>query len=167
MTPKVLLNPYLLLFNVWLSLSCSLSPARPTFLLDSPAPSPMGPNRRCCLTTTQTTCSPVSQNAHVFPGFLFSSSSYRVKPGCEIRIETNQPALGPSLTVLPALLPTEATEEVSLDSPEREVLLSDGPSPAITPITPPTSVIAPRITIGHDDMFTHSSFDEVSGTTRH
>uniref|UniRef100_A0A8C6L8Q9 Sorting nexin-2 n=1 Tax=Nothobranchius furzeri TaxID=105023 RepID=A0A8C6L8Q9_NOTFU len=40
-----------------------------------------------------------------------------------------------------------ATEEVSLDSPERDVLLSDGPSPAITPITPPTSVIAPRI--GH------------------
>lgn len=67
------------------------------------------------------------------------------------------------LTVLPALLPTEATEEVSLDSPEREVLLSDGPSPAITPITPPTSIIPPRITIGHDDMFTHSSFDEVSG----
>uniref|UniRef100_A0AAX7VTB1 Sorting nexin-2 n=1 Tax=Astatotilapia calliptera TaxID=8154 RepID=A0AAX7VTB1_ASTCA len=39
----------------------------------------------------------------------------------------------------------EATEEVSLDSPERDVLLSDGPSPAITPITPPTSVITPRI----------------------
>uniref|UniRef100_A0AAX7UNB1 Sorting nexin-2 n=1 Tax=Astatotilapia calliptera TaxID=8154 RepID=A0AAX7UNB1_ASTCA len=37
----------------------------------------------------------------------------------------------------------EATEEVSLDSPERDVLLSDGPSPAITPITPPTSVITP------------------------
>lgn len=56
---------------------------------------------------------------------------------------------------------TEATEEVSLDSPERDVLLSDGPSPAITPITPPTSVITPRIGITHDDMFTHSSFDEV------
>uniref|UniRef100_A0A8C6NNH0 Sorting nexin-2 n=1 Tax=Nothobranchius furzeri TaxID=105023 RepID=A0A8C6NNH0_NOTFU len=54
-----------------------------------------------------------------------------------------------------------ATEEVSLDSPERDVLLSDGPSPAITPITPPTSVIAPRIGHAHDDMFTHSSFDEI------
>uniref|UniRef100_A0A8C6L5F2 Sorting nexin-2 n=1 Tax=Nothobranchius furzeri TaxID=105023 RepID=A0A8C6L5F2_NOTFU len=41
------------------------------------------------------------------------------------------------------------------------VLLSDGPSPAITPITPPTSVIAPRIGHAHDDMFTHSSFDEI------
>lgn len=56
----------------------------------------------------------------------------------------------------------EATEEVSLDSPERDVLLSDGPSPAITPITPPTSVITPRIGHTHDDMFTHSSFDEVT-----
>nr|XP_057925803.1 sorting nexin-2 isoform X1 [Doryrhamphus excisus] len=55
----------------------------------------------------------------------------------------------------------EATEEVSLDSPEREVLLSDGPSPAITPITPPASIITPRIGHAHDDMFTHSSFDEV------
>uniref|UniRef100_I3K8B8 Sorting nexin-2 n=1 Tax=Oreochromis niloticus TaxID=8128 RepID=I3K8B8_ORENI len=55
----------------------------------------------------------------------------------------------------------EATEEVSLDSPERDVLLSDGPSPAITPITPPTSVITPRIGHTHDDMFTHSSFDEI------
>uniref|UniRef100_A0A672YC41 Sorting nexin-2 n=1 Tax=Sphaeramia orbicularis TaxID=375764 RepID=A0A672YC41_9TELE len=54
----------------------------------------------------------------------------------------------------------EATEEVSLDSPDRDVLLSDGPSPAITPMTPPTSVITPRIGHAHDDMFTHSSFDE-------
>ncbi|CAJ1069660.1 sorting nexin-2 isoform X2 [Xyrichtys novacula] len=55
----------------------------------------------------------------------------------------------------------EATEEVSLDSPERDVLLSDGPSPAITPITPPISVITPRLGHTHDDMFTHSSFDEI------
>ncbi|XP_037114954.1 sorting nexin-2 isoform X2 [Syngnathus acus] len=55
----------------------------------------------------------------------------------------------------------EATEEVSLDSPERDVLLSDGPSPAITPITPPTSVLTPRLGHGHNDMFTHSSFDEL------
>uniref|UniRef100_A0A673ISI4 Sorting nexin-2 n=1 Tax=Sinocyclocheilus rhinocerous TaxID=307959 RepID=A0A673ISI4_9TELE len=30
---------------------------------------------------------------------------------------------------------SEATEEVSLDSPERQMILSDGPSPAITPVT--------------------------------
>ncbi|XP_051925094.1 sorting nexin-2 [Hippocampus zosterae] len=55
----------------------------------------------------------------------------------------------------------EATEEVSLDSPERDVLLSDGPSPAITPVTPPASVLTPRLARVHDDMFTHSSFDEL------
>ncbi|XP_077416744.1 sorting nexin-2 [Vanacampus margaritifer] len=55
----------------------------------------------------------------------------------------------------------EATEEVSLDSPERDVLLSDGPSPAITPITPPSSIITPRLGHAHDDMFTHTSFDEL------
>ncbi|XP_012519713.1 PREDICTED: sorting nexin-2 [Propithecus coquereli] len=38
----------------------------------------------------------------------------------------------------------EATEEVSLDSPEREPILSSEPSPAITPVTP-TALIAPRI----------------------
>lgn len=51
---------------------------------------------------------------------------------------------------------------MSLDSPERDVLLSDGPSPAITPVTPPASVLAPRLAHAHDDMFTHSSFDEVN-----
>jgi len=67
-----------------------------------------------------------------------------------------------SLSLSPSLsLPLpEATEEVSLDSPERDVLLSDGPSPAITPITPPCSLITP-----HMDMFTHSSFDEVTTHT--
>ncbi|XP_059364589.1 sorting nexin-2-like [Carassius carassius] len=39
----------------------------------------------------------------------------------------------------------EATEEVSLDSPERQPILSDGPSPAITPITPVT--ISPRLDV--------------------
>ncbi|KAG8516733.1 Sorting nexin-2, partial [Galemys pyrenaicus] len=38
----------------------------------------------------------------------------------------------------------EATEEVSLDSPEREPILSSDPSPAVTPVTP-TTLIAPRI----------------------
>ncbi|XP_040200219.1 sorting nexin-2 isoform X1 [Rana temporaria] len=38
----------------------------------------------------------------------------------------------------------EATDEVSLDSPERELILSSEPSPAITPVTP-TSIIAPRM----------------------
>ena len=64
-----------------------------------------------------------------------------------------------------SVVAAEATEEVSLDSPERDVLLSEGPSPAITPITPPISVITPRIGHAHDDMFTHSSFDEVTPHT--
>ncbi|MGH0177906.1 UNVERIFIED_CONTAM: hypothetical protein FKN15_007612 [Acipenser sinensis] len=38
----------------------------------------------------------------------------------------------------------EATEEVSLDSPEREPILSDEPSPAITPVTP-TALVTPRV----------------------
>ncbi|KTG07200.1 hypothetical protein cypCar_00036644 [Cyprinus carpio] len=40
------------------------------------------------------------------------------------------------------LTPSEATEEVSLDSPERQPILSDGPSPAITPVT-----ISPRVDV--------------------
>ncbi|XP_059360325.1 sorting nexin-2-like isoform X2 [Carassius carassius] len=36
----------------------------------------------------------------------------------------------------------EATEEVSLDSPERQPILSDGPSPAITPVS-----ISPRVDV--------------------
>uniref|UniRef100_A0A8C1VKI0 PX domain-containing protein n=1 Tax=Cyprinus carpio TaxID=7962 RepID=A0A8C1VKI0_CYPCA len=39
----------------------------------------------------------------------------------------------------------EATEEVSLDSPERQPILSDGPSPAITPVTP--VMISPRVDV--------------------
>lgn len=42
------------------------------------------------------------------------------------------------------LISKEATEEVSLDSPEREPILSDGPSPAITPVTP-TGIITPTV----------------------
>ncbi|KAM4809289.1 sorting nexin-2 [Rhinophrynus dorsalis] len=38
----------------------------------------------------------------------------------------------------------EATDEVSLDSPERDLILSSEPSPAITPVTP-TSLIPPRM----------------------
>uniref|UniRef100_A0A6I8SNR6 Sorting nexin-2 n=1 Tax=Xenopus tropicalis TaxID=8364 RepID=A0A6I8SNR6_XENTR len=38
----------------------------------------------------------------------------------------------------------EATDEVSLDSPERDLILSSEPSPAITPVTP-TSLIMPRM----------------------
>ncbi|XP_076859620.1 sorting nexin-2 isoform X2 [Brachyhypopomus gauderio] len=45
-----------------------------------------------------------------------------------------------------------ATEEVSLDSPEREPILSDGPSPALTPVTP-TVIITPR---GEASMFDRS-----------
>uniref|UniRef100_A0A6Q2XFX7 PX domain-containing protein n=1 Tax=Esox lucius TaxID=8010 RepID=A0A6Q2XFX7_ESOLU len=53
----------------------------------------------------------------------------------------------------------EATEEVSLDSPEREPILSDGPSPAITPVTP-TTMLTPRMDLGAADMF-ERSLDEI------
>lgn len=38
----------------------------------------------------------------------------------------------------------EATEEVSLDSPERDPILSTKPTPALTPVTP-TTLVAPRM----------------------
>ncbi|KAM6329521.1 sorting nexin-2 isoform 4-T4 [Alca torda] len=38
----------------------------------------------------------------------------------------------------------EATEEVSLDSPERDPMLSPEPTPAVTPVTP-TTLVAPRM----------------------
>uniref|UniRef100_A0A8C5EUG9 Sorting nexin-2 n=1 Tax=Gouania willdenowi TaxID=441366 RepID=A0A8C5EUG9_GOUWI len=79
----------------------------------------------------------------------------------DVSANTNGPNQDALFDDDPEDLFAEATEEVSLDSPERDILLSDGPSPAITPITPPTSVIAPRIGHTHDDMFTHSSFDEI------
>ncbi|XP_066567424.1 sorting nexin-2 [Amia ocellicauda] len=52
----------------------------------------------------------------------------------------------------------EATEEVSLDSPEREPILSDEQSPAITPVTP-TALVTPRVepkTISVPAMFERS-----------
>ncbi|XP_044053513.1 sorting nexin-2 isoform X2 [Siniperca chuatsi] len=82
-------------------------------------------------------------------------------PAEDISTNSNGPKLDSLFDDDPEDLFAEATEEVSLDSPGRDVLLSDGPSPAITPITPPTSVITPRIGFAHDDMFTHSSFDEI------
>uniref|UniRef100_A0A8C4H7C0 Sorting nexin-2 n=1 Tax=Dicentrarchus labrax TaxID=13489 RepID=A0A8C4H7C0_DICLA len=101
--------------------------------------------------------------------FFFSSSSVEYVessgpaslPAEDISANSNGPKQDSLFDDDPEDLFAEATEEVSLDSPEREVLLSDGPSPAITPITPPTSVITPRIGLAHDDMFTHSSFDEI------
>ncbi|XP_035852813.1 sorting nexin-2 isoform X1 [Sander lucioperca] len=81
-------------------------------------------------------------------------------PAEDISTNSNGPKQDSLFDDDPEDLFAEATEEVSLDSPERDVLLSDGPSPAITPITPPTSVLTPRIGL-HDDMFTHSSFDEI------
>ncbi|XP_029017057.1 sorting nexin-2 [Betta splendens] len=80
-------------------------------------------------------------------------------PAQDISTNSNGPKQDSLFDDDPDDLFAEATEEVSLDSPERDVLLSDGPSPAITPITPPTCVIGPHI--GHDDLFTHSSFDEI------
>uniref|UniRef100_A0A8C4H6Y7 Sorting nexin-2 n=1 Tax=Dicentrarchus labrax TaxID=13489 RepID=A0A8C4H6Y7_DICLA len=61
-------------------------------------------------------------------------------PAEDISANSNGPKQDSLFDDDPEDLFAEATEEVSLDSPEREVLLSDGPSPAITPITPPTSV---------------------------
>uniref|UniRef100_A0A667WW62 Sorting nexin-2 n=1 Tax=Myripristis murdjan TaxID=586833 RepID=A0A667WW62_9TELE len=66
-------------------------------------------------------------------------------PAEDVSTNSNGPKQDSLFDDDPEDLFAEATEEVSLDSPERDVLLSDGPSPAITPITPPTSVITPRI----------------------
>uniref|UniRef100_A0A8C7GQV1 Sorting nexin-2 n=1 Tax=Oncorhynchus kisutch TaxID=8019 RepID=A0A8C7GQV1_ONCKI len=63
---------------------------------------------------------------------------------------------GPKLT---QLIVGKATEEVSLDSPEREPILSDGPSPAITPVTP-TAMLTPRMGLGTAEMF-ERSLDEI------
>uniref|UniRef100_A0A665VJL3 Sorting nexin-2 n=1 Tax=Echeneis naucrates TaxID=173247 RepID=A0A665VJL3_ECHNA len=68
-------------------------------------------------------------------------------PAEDISTNSNGPKQDLLFDEDPEDLFAEATEEVSLDSPERDLLLSDGPSPAITPITPPTSVITPCI--GH------------------
>uniref|UniRef100_A0A8D3CS45 Sorting nexin 2 n=1 Tax=Scophthalmus maximus TaxID=52904 RepID=A0A8D3CS45_SCOMX len=96
-------------------------------------------------TTSTTSSSPPSEPASL--------------PAEDISTNSNGPKQDSLFDDDPEDLFAEATEEVSLDSPERDVLLSDGPSPAITPITPPLSVITPCL--GHDDMFTHSSFDEI------
>uniref|UniRef100_A0A8C4NPR3 Sorting nexin-2 n=1 Tax=Dicentrarchus labrax TaxID=13489 RepID=A0A8C4NPR3_DICLA len=92
---------------------------------------------------------------------LTDKTNVLILPAEDISANSNGPKQDSLFDDDPEDLFAEATEEVSLDSPEREVLLSDGPSPAITPITPPTSVITPRIGLAHDDMFTHSSFDEI------
>lgn len=52
----------------------------------------------------------------------------------------------------------EATEEVSLDSPERQPILSDGPSPAITPVTPVS--IGSRVELGAFDRSPEEDEDE-------
>uniref|UniRef100_A0A665VIA8 Sorting nexin-2 n=1 Tax=Echeneis naucrates TaxID=173247 RepID=A0A665VIA8_ECHNA len=66
-------------------------------------------------------------------------------PAEDISTNSNGPKQDLLFDEDPEDLFAEATEEVSLDSPERDLLLSDGPSPAITPITPPTSVITPYV----------------------
>ncbi|XP_063050867.1 sorting nexin-2 isoform X2 [Engraulis encrasicolus] len=57
-----------------------------------------------------------------------------------------------------------ATEEVSLDSPEREPILSDGPSPAITPVTP-TVMITPRLEPSMFDRSPDEEEEEENGDT--
>uniref|UniRef100_A0A8D3BVB1 Sorting nexin 2 n=1 Tax=Scophthalmus maximus TaxID=52904 RepID=A0A8D3BVB1_SCOMX len=94
-----------------------------------------------------------------FLNLLIDTSKPASLPAEDISTNSNGPKQDSLFDDDPEDLFAEATEEVSLDSPERDVLLSDGPSPAITPITPPLSVITPCL--GHDDMFTHSSFDEI------
>uniref|UniRef100_A0A665VI50 Sorting nexin-2 n=1 Tax=Echeneis naucrates TaxID=173247 RepID=A0A665VI50_ECHNA len=85
----------------------------------------------------------------VFSAKIASSSSPKPAslPAEDISTNSNGPKQDLLFDEDPEDLFAEATEEVSLDSPERDLLLSDGPSPAITPITPPTSVITPCI--GH------------------
>ncbi|XP_067087647.1 sorting nexin-2 [Osmerus mordax] len=82
----------------------------------------------------------------------------------EVNLEVNASSNGPKeVDALfdddPEDLFAGATEEVSLDSPEREPILSDGPSPAITPVTP-TIMITPRGHLGHADMF-HADLNEI------
>ncbi|XP_046727969.1 sorting nexin-2 isoform X1 [Silurus meridionalis] len=64
----------------------------------------------------------------------------------DISTNTNGPKQEILLDDDPDDLFPEATEEVSLDSPEREPILSDGPSPAITPVTP-TGIITPTVDV--------------------
>ncbi|XP_060895120.1 sorting nexin-2 isoform X1 [Labrus mixtus] len=100
------------------------------------------------------------ENLHPKPAATQESEPASL-PALDISSNSNGPKQESLFKDDPEDLFAEATEEVSLDSPERDVLLSDGPSPAITPITPPISVITPRIGHTHDDMYTHSSFDEI------
>ncbi|XP_020510501.1 sorting nexin-2 isoform X1 [Labrus bergylta] len=100
------------------------------------------------------------ENLHPKPAATQESEPASL-PALDISSNSNGPKQDSLFKDDPEDLFAEATEEVSLDSPERDVLLSDGPSPAITPITPPISVITPRIGHAHDDMYTHSSFDEI------
>lgn len=58
----------------------------------------------------------------------------------------------------------EATEEVSLDSPERQPILSDGPSPAITPVTP-TVMMNPRVDVAAFDRLMEEDEDEENRDT--
>uniref|UniRef100_A0A7N6FFG8 Sorting nexin-2 n=1 Tax=Anabas testudineus TaxID=64144 RepID=A0A7N6FFG8_ANATE len=83
-------------------------------------------------------------------------------PAEDISTNSNGPKQDSLFDDDPEDLFAEATEEVSLDSPERDVLLSDGPSPAITPITPPTSVITPHI---GDGMNAYMAYKVTTKTT--
>ncbi|CAN8219596.1 unnamed protein product, partial [Coccothraustes coccothraustes] len=49
-----------------------------------------------------------------------------------------------------------ATEEVSLDSPVRDLVHSPEPTPGITPVTP-TTLVAPRMDLKSEILFSHSS----------
>ncbi|XP_060787863.1 sorting nexin-2 [Neoarius graeffei] len=83
-------------------------------------------------------------------------------PAEDISINTNGPKQEILLDDDQEDLFPEATEEVSLDSPEREPILSDGPSPAITPVTP-TGIITPTVegfgSLDEDEAEEKETFD--------
>ncbi|KAM6302201.1 sorting nexin-2 isoform 1-T1 [Podargus strigoides] len=76
--------------------------------------------------------SPSSPEPANLPAEDLSTNSNGPKPG-EIMLDDDREDLF-----------AEATEEVSLDSPERDPILSPEPTPAITPVTP-TALVAPRM----------------------
>uniref|UniRef100_A0AAR2IQG2 Sorting nexin-2 n=1 Tax=Pygocentrus nattereri TaxID=42514 RepID=A0AAR2IQG2_PYGNA len=101
--------------------------------------------------STVSTLSPTSPEPASFPAEDISTNSNGPKQ--EILLDDDQEDLF-----------AEATEEVSLDSPEREPILSDGPSPAITPVTP-TVIITPRVDALFDRSLDEDEEAEENGDT--
>ncbi|KAF2986785.1 hypothetical protein EK904_004746 [Melospiza melodia maxima] len=83
-------------------------------------------------TRSESVSSPSSPEPASLPAEDLSTNSNGPKPA-EIMLDGDREDLF-----------AEATEEVSLDSPERDPILSPEPTPAVTPVTP-TALIAPRM----------------------